>query len=263
VLSRAPVAGATKTRLSPPLTPAQARDFHVACLNDLLEAGRAWRAARRRAGGAEVTLHLFITPPASQPAFRLAGVRWPDDWALHNQRGGTLGARMEHALRTVLGASRQPAWALLVGADLPLLGPPQLEQATAALERAEVVFGPTPDGGYYLVATRVDPAGLFDLGGTGPADAGGDAGRGWGGASVLEASLAAARARGRTVAQIAPLPDADTAKDLRAILAHPLASSLAERESLRFLRRLLGEDAAPSTGADAPRPDGSDRKDSG
>jgi uncharacterized protein len=227
LFSRAPVPGETKTRLSPPLTPEQARDFHVACLNDLLAEGRAWAQARAERGGPPVSLHLFITPAASQPAFRSAGVSWPDDYALHNQRGVDLGSRMELAIRRVQGGAPAPAGVLLCGSDLPLLGAAQWDAALEALAAADVVFGPTPDGGYYLVGTRRDPAGLFAL-------------SDWGGATVLEQSLAAARHAGWQPVLIEGLPDADRAADLRAVLAHPLAAALSGRASLRFLRTLLG-----------------------
>jgi len=230
LFSRAPVAGRTKTRLCPPLTPGQARDLHVACLNDLLAEGRAWARDRAARQGLPVGLHLFVTPPASQPAFRRAGVAWPDDTALHNQRGIDLGARMEHALRLVRRRASAPAGALLVGSDLPLLSAAQWDAAADALgggpHGAEVVFGPTPDGGYYLVGVRCDPAGLFSIGA-------------WGGGTVLEQSLAAARAAGHPPALIEALPDADRAADLRAVLAHPRAAALAGRASLRVLRELV------------------------
>ncbi len=227
LMSRAPVPGQSKTRLTPPLTAMDARDFHVACLNDLLAEGRAWRLAREAAGGPPVSLHLFITPPASQPAFRQAGVTWPNDYALHNQRGRTLGERMARAIEQVRTTTAQPAAVVLAGTDLPLLGGQQFDEAIDALRLADVVFGPTTDGGYYLVAVRDDPAGLFDL-------------DGWGGSTVLERSLAAARRRGWSTALITPLPDADTADDLREILAHPRAARFADRASLRFLRERLG-----------------------
>ncbi len=234
LFSRAPVAGRTKTRLCPPLTPEQARDVHVACLNDLLAEGRAWARARAARQGIPVGLHLFITPPASQPAFRRAGVAWPNDYALHNQRGIDLGARMEHALRRARRGAPAPAAALLVGSDLPLLSAAQWDAAADALSGAvawaagaDVVFGPTPDGGYYLIGVRCDPAGLFAIGA-------------WGGGTVLEQSLAAARAASRTPALIEALPDADSAADLRAVLAHPRAEALAGRASLRLIRARLG-----------------------
>ncbi|HKJ00455.1 MAG TPA: TIGR04282 family arsenosugar biosynthesis glycosyltransferase [bacterium] len=226
LFSRAPVPGQTKTRLCPPLTPAQAVAVHVACLNDLLAEGRAWAAARRASGGIPVSLHLCITPAASQTAFRAAGVAWPNDYALHNQRGPHLGTRMEHAIRRAQRDAPAPAGVLLVGSDLPLLGAAQWDAAADALATADAVFGPTPDGGYYLVGTRRDPVGLFAL-------------QGWGGTTVLEQSLAAARAAGFQPALIEALPDADTAADLHAVLAHARAAALADRASLRLIRELL------------------------
>ena len=59
------------------------------------------------------------------------------------------------------------------------------------------------------------------------------------GGSVLEDSLVQAGRLGKTTALIGELPDADTPEDLAALLAHPLAASLAQRESLRFLRNLV------------------------
>jgi hypothetical protein len=227
LFSRAPVAGQTKTRLTPPLSPEQARDVHVACLNDLLADGRAWAAARTARTGVPVGLHLFITPPASQPAFRRAGVHWPNDYALHNQRGEELGVRMEHAIRRARRDAAAPAGVLLVGTDLPLLGAAQWDAAADALAAADVVYGPTPDGGYYLVGMRCDSAGLFAI-------------SGWGGGTVLEQSLAAVRAAGLRPALIEALPDADTAAHLREVLAHPRAAALAERAGLRLIRDLLG-----------------------
>jgi hypothetical protein len=243
LMSRAPVPGRTKTRLTPPLGPEEAQALHVACLNDLLAECRAWRAARLARGDVPPALHLFIDPPGSQAAFRLAGVDWPEDYALHNQRGETLGERMAQAIRRVLTvqspvAGEPSGRVLLIGADLPLLTAAQLDEAAAALDRADPVFGPTMDGGYYLVGVRSDPQGLFDL-------------QGWGGGTVLERSLAAARARGLRPALITPLPDVDTAADLAAVLSHPLAASLAGRRSLRLIRTLQGrlERGGPSDGS--------------
>jgi uncharacterized protein len=227
LFSRAPVAGQTKTRLSPPLTPEQARDLHAACLADLLAAGAAWVRERAARTGIPVTLHLGITPPGSQESFRAAGIAWPADCAVLDQRGPDLGARMEHAIRAVQRGAPAPAAVLLAGSDLPLLGARQWDAAADALAAADAVFGPTPDGGYYLVGTRRDPAGLFSL-------------AAWGSATVLEQSLAAARAAGQEAATIEPLPDADTAAHLRAVLTHPLAAGLAGRASLRLIRGLLG-----------------------
>lgn len=214
IFSRAPVAGRTKTRLIPALGAQGACDFHAACLNDLLASALAWKAGRKSKGLPQPSLHLFITPPASQAAFRSAGVAWPHEFSLHNQQGPTLGERMEDAFSRVRRGSpstAHPTGILLVGCDLPLLGQRQWEAAVTALGEAEVVLGPTPDGGYYLIGTRVDPDGLFDV-------------EEWGAKNVLEHTLANADKQGLSTRLIETLPDVDHAEDMAAVLDHPLAT---------------------------------------
>ena len=55
-----------------------------------------------------------------------------------------------------------PGPAVLVGSDIPELTPSHIAKAFAALGRADAVFGPAEDGGYWLVglsprARRADP----------------------------------------------------------------------------------------------------------
>ena len=221
LMSRAPVPGKTKSRLSPPLSPEQARDFHVACLLDLIEAARVWRATRQEAG-LETRLHLFITPAGSEGAFLEAGVTWPAEMSVHVQEGANLGERMERALELALAEPPRPAWALLVGTDLPLLGVTHFEEALNVLRRADIVFGPTIDGGYYLVGAKAPPAGLLQ----GPR---------WGTRTVLKDTLHAIRATGHQTGLISPLLDADTVDDLRAIRNHALTARTAHSRSLRFI----------------------------
>ncbi|MCH8842580.1 MAG: TIGR04282 family arsenosugar biosynthesis glycosyltransferase [SAR324 cluster bacterium] len=232
LMSRAPLAGATKTRLSPPLTPEQAREFHAACLMDLIDEAARWQTSLVRVGR-DLLCHLFITPESSEAQFRRAGVTWPAQFRIRSQVGRSLGERMAHAISDARGQGstehRQQPRVILAGSDLPLLSRVQWEAALAALDKAQVVFGPAPDGGYYLIAMRTEPDGLFDL-------------AAWGGASVLADSLRAAASRGRRTACIETLPDADTFADLRVIAAHPLAASLAHRRSVRLIRHWIEHD---------------------
>ena len=48
-----------------------------------------------------------------------------------------------------------------VPTDVPRLGVRQLAEAFRRLAAAEVVLGPSPDGGAYLIGCRIDPALLF------------------------------------------------------------------------------------------------------
>jgi len=48
-----------------------------------------------------------------------------------------------------------------VPTDVPRLGVRQLAEAFRSLAAAEVVLGPSPDGGAYLIGCRIDPTSLF------------------------------------------------------------------------------------------------------
>jgi hypothetical protein len=222
-MSRAPVAGQTKTRLTPPLTGDEARDFHVACLMDLLDAAAAWRDARN-ADGRKTFLHAAITPDDSEFEFHAQGITWPPDLLVHPQGEGTLGDRMERALVDVLGTQPpgEPAWAILVGSDLPLLGASQWDESLKALERADVVFGPTIDGGYYLVAVKSAPEGLLHV----PR---------WSSGSVMMDQIRAVHRKGFQTAMISPLIDGDNIDDLRLIRNHALSSKNPDSRGLKFI----------------------------
>ena len=220
LMSRAPVAGKTKTRLTPPLTPEKARDFHVACLKDLIEQAVAWRDARN-AAGQRTTLHMSITPDASEFEFLAQGVIWPADTLVHGQVGQNLGERMEHILTEVLSGP-EPAWAILVGTDLPLLGALQWDEAVLALKRADVVFGPTLDGGFYLVAVKSAPEGLLHV-------------KRWSSGNVLLDEIRAVHQKGFQTALTSPLADGDSIDDLRLIRNHALTRRLPNSRSLQFI----------------------------
>ncbi len=262
LFSRAPVEGETKTRLAAAIGARAARDFHVHCLNDTLETclsfARAWEGAGRErpdpagagvaeGGGARrggpvpletpapregpaprVMCHLFfapLAPPGPEAAFGAAGVAIPPAFRLHPQIGPDLGARMAGAFAEVLGDGTPPVRALLIGSDLPLLEEAHLRAAAEALGRADAVFGPAGDGGYYLVGLRAPCPELFAL----PR---------WGGADVLAETLARAEAAGLTVARLDPLPDVDTGADLARVRAHPRFAGLAGRRACRFIAGL-------------------------
>jgi hypothetical protein len=68
------------------------------------------------------------------------------------QGGGDLGERMRRAL-----AGCPPGPAVLVGSDIPALGPDHITEAFRLLGRHEIVFGPAADGGFWLVGARRSP----------------------------------------------------------------------------------------------------------
>ena len=68
------------------------------------------------------------------------------------QGRGDLGARMQRILDCA-----PPGPVLVIGSDIPAITPAHIARAFRALKRADVVFGPAADGGYWLVGARRVP----------------------------------------------------------------------------------------------------------
>ena len=233
LFTRAPAARQTKTRLATALGDETAKNLHVACLLDLIDSCERFRNGLE----AEVQLHLFITPTGSEAVFDREGVRWGAHVQVHGQRGKDLGERMSNAFAEVLREEKESPPALLIGADLPLLDERHLHQALQALaapSAADVVFGGTDDGGYYLVGMRGFIPETFRL-------------KRWKEGEVLKDSLALGAARGFSMALIDTLPDVDTAEDLALVRAHCLFAEMVdsgnsaagpERRAVRLIAEL-------------------------
>jgi len=194
-MAKAPRPGQVKTRLEPLLGPAGCAALQAG----LIRRAAAW--ARAIAPGAA---WVAFDPPDGEDEVRAltgAGVR------LLAQVGGDLGARLAAASEAVLAAHPGPV--IVVGTDMPTLGPEHAREAFGALDAgADVCFGPAHDGGYYLVGLRRPAPAVFAL----PADV-------WGGPDVLERSLELARVAGLEVALTGPEGDLDEPADVAAALA--------------------------------------------
>lgn len=138
-MAKAPVAGTVKTRLVPPLTPAQAAEVCRALLLDQFDHLRNFAGAQR---------YVFYTPADAEKSLgELAGA----DYTYLAQSGGDLGARMRQVFIDLSRLGHRNI--ILIGSDLPALPLAILEEAFRQLARAErrVLLGPSEDGGYYLV----------------------------------------------------------------------------------------------------------------
>jgi len=74
---------------------------------------------------------------------------WPRGFSRMPQGTGDLGARMARMLGRV-----QPGPACLIGADIPDITRTHIAQGFAALGNHDAVFGPAPDGGFWLVGLK-------------------------------------------------------------------------------------------------------------
>jgi rSAM/selenodomain-associated transferase 1 len=140
VFAREPVAGRVKTRL----VPALGADGAVAVYRVLLQ-----RTLNAACAAAVDRGELWLDRPAADPRAlaRLAGC----ELAARVQPDGDLGARM---LAAIAGGLRLSARVVLIGSDCPELTAGYIERAFAALDRHDVVLGPTHDGGYILVGMK-------------------------------------------------------------------------------------------------------------
>lgn len=85
---------------------------------------------------------------------------WPPHLPRVAQGAGDLGDRMGRILRAM-----PPGPVCIVGADIPGVRAHHIARAFAALGRSDAVFGPSEDGGYWLIGLRrvaAVPAALFD-----------------------------------------------------------------------------------------------------
>ena len=149
VFARAPVAGASKTRLIPALGPTHAAALHQAMIEHTL--------ATLATPTGDHALQLWCAPDTSHPLFARLAHQY--DLSLHTQYGDDLGARMYHALDTAL---RDHAHAIIVGTDCPGLAWSDIAAADQALQDgADAVIGPAEDGGYWLLGLRTVAPALF------------------------------------------------------------------------------------------------------
>lgn len=202
VMSRAPVPGRTKSRLAAAIGDEPAARLARAFLLDAASAVRtaeAWTAA------------LLVEPAEAVAELRKAT-------GIDNSRAqgsGDIGMRMLHGARTLEAGAFSPI--VLVGSDIPMLSASRLHQALRALRRADVVFGPAEDGGYYLIGMwRLHPA-LFEATSL-FGENGDESDGGWSGSDVLDASERLAHSLGLSTARLAPERDIDTAEDLSWLL---------------------------------------------
>lgn len=136
ILARAPRLGQVKRRLAAGIGEQAALDFYRDNLTALVE---------RLVATEGVDPVLVVTPDEAADDSAL----WPPGPPRVAQGEGDLGARMARALNAASGLP-----AVLIGSDVPAIAPEHLMRAFDLLGDHDMVFGPSPDGGFWLVGTR-------------------------------------------------------------------------------------------------------------
>lgn len=191
VMLKEPHPGRVKTRLG----------------RDLGMVGAAWwfrhQTARllRRLQDPRWEIVLAVTPDREGMRSRI----WPAQLTRVPQGAGHLGDRMARVMRTLA-----PGPVCVIGGDIPGVTSAKVARAFAALGAQEAVFGPAPDGGYWLIGVRhpgrMPSAFLQDVR--------------WSSAYALQDSVASLGRR--SVALVDTLRDVDTLADLHALRGKPI-----------------------------------------
>lgn len=153
VMTKVPRAGRVKTRLSPPLSPEEAAALNVCFLRDTSAAIEA-TAAEGLARGVGV-----YTPVGEEIAYD--GIL-PRGFELVPQRGDLFGERLTLAAEDLFSVGFSAV--CLIDSDSPTV--PQKAYSRAAQLLAQpgdrMVFGPSDDGGYYLIGFKQMHHRLFE-----------------------------------------------------------------------------------------------------
>ena len=149
VFAKLPEPGRVKTRLLGALSPEQAAAVHRACLEDTV-------AQVSRIPGCQKCLSVAARLDQGRELARAqalaAALGLGREWRVDVQRGRELGERLHRAFASCFQSGCRKVVA--VGTDAPWMGRERILRALAWLDAADVVLGPTADGGYYLIGAR-------------------------------------------------------------------------------------------------------------
>lgn len=194
VFARAPRPGAVKTRLARTLGDERAATLYR----------RMGRVVIGQVADAPATVTVCFTPGGAEEEIRQwlgpgAARYWP-------QGSGDLGVRMSRMFDRAFESSSR---VIVIGTDAPAVDDGTIRRALQGLDSADVVLGPSRDGGYYLLGLSRPRPELFK-------------GIRWSTGSVTGETLLRARAAGLDVTLLEVETDIDTAADLTPELARAL-----------------------------------------
>lgn len=189
IMAKIPSSGG-KSRLGSVLTPSQREELQWAFLEDVLDKAKQVQG---------LATFLAITPHEQGDEVSLKLGR---EVRIMAQPAGDLGFRMSSMAKQLFERGYGPV--LIIGTDCPTLPPAYLVQAFNLLENQSMVFGPTSDGGYYLVGLAYSENRIFQ-------------GIHWSSSEVLQQTLASCQELNLTYGLLPLLRDIDVPADLLAL----------------------------------------------
>lgn len=212
VFTREPAAGTTKTRMMPYYDEGQCAELHLCFLKDI----------QRELKNVDADIVLSYT--GGEP-LKLKSV-FGDGKIYTEQRGSSLGERMYNALEDAFAMGYEKA--VLIGTDIPELEAESINIAFDNLDGADIVIGPTADGGYYLIGMKELCCEAFDV-------------EHYGGRSVLEDTVNSIEKAGLSIACTDSYHDMDSREDLSGYLRRMRSDKrLRLSETAKFIKANAG-----------------------
>ncbi len=216
IMAKAPREGEVKTRLIGELTAEDAKQLYVAFLGDAFALAEEIMDERE-----DLAVALCYTPAGEEEAFeeveREGSMMLP-------QRGGDLGERLRNCFADLFAMGFESV--IAIGADSPTVPGELIYDAFDCLDEGDdLVLGPTPDGGYYLIGMRALHDTLF-------------AGVPWSTPEVFAATKRQAAAAGLRLVELPEWYDVDTPADLERLREELRETREGARLTRRFLKQL-------------------------
>lgn len=147
VFAKEPAKGEVKTRLSKYLSTGECLNLYKAFIKDTLNIAKRLKCEGR--------ILAFESAKGSPKYLKSVGRRF----TFYKQRGKDLGEKMHDAFRHAYRKKYEKV--VIIGSDSPTLTSRFINDAFKALDKAEVVLGPSLDGGYYLIGMKKACSAIF------------------------------------------------------------------------------------------------------
>ena len=191
IFLKAPESGKVKTRLAAKIGSEQAMHVYRALVEKQLVAIRD-----------DCSVEVHFTPHTAESVMHA----WlGNQFNYYPQSEGDLTERLSHGVAEAFKRTQGPV--ICIGGDCPDLGGAHIQAAAERLAGGDdLVFGPTEDGGYYLIAMGAAHTGIFEA-------------IPWSRDDTLKVSMEKASSLGLQVSLLETLYDIDTIHELERAMA--------------------------------------------
>jgi len=194
LFAKAPVAGEVKTRLQPEITSENSARLQEAMIKDSISLISEIN---------NVEKIIYFLPGEKKYIFEKFTDGLP--FRLNCQNGVDLGKKMENAFKDLFNKGFFRV--VVIGVDSPTLPKEYINKAFIELDKADLVIGPSEDGGYYLIGLKEKVLPVFS-----PVE--------WGSNRVLSQTEELVKKNNLKLSILPVHYDIDTIEDLRHLKTH-------------------------------------------